>query len=58
MSNTLERPRRISTTITFRLPLSWVDRIDYLRELQGVSMSEQLRELLQLGGDQIGLDLD
>jgi predicted DNA-binding protein len=58
MVETLEHPRRSTTTITFRLPVEWHDSIDYLRELQGLSMSEQLRELLQVGGEQIGLDLD
>jgi hypothetical protein len=40
------------------LPARWLDQINYLAELQGVRLSEQLRELIQAGGDYHGLDLD
>lgn len=48
----------LTSTIGVRLPARWLDQINYLAELQGVRLSEQLRELIQAGGDYHGLDLD
>jgi hypothetical protein len=47
-------------TITpgLRLPHSWVNQIDYLAELQNLTRSQQLRELIRFGGEHVGLELE
>jgi len=58
MPKLIEQGKALTSTIGVRLPQRWLDQIDYLAELQGLRLSQQLRELIQAGGSHYGLDLD
>jgi hypothetical protein len=58
MPKLIEKGKALTGSVGVRLPQIWIDKIAYLAELQGIGMSQQLRELIQVGGTQWGLDLD
>lgn len=49
---------QLENPVSVRLDPSWIERIEYLAALQDITRAEQLRELIRIGGEQIGLDLD
>jgi hypothetical protein len=58
MPKLIEPGKALTGSVGVRLPQNWINQIAYLSELQGIGMSQQLRELIQVGGTQWGLDLD
>lgn len=58
MPKLIPKGQALTGSVAVRLPQAWLDEIDYLAELQGLRLSQQLRELIQVGGSQCGLDLD
>ena len=58
MPKIIESGKALTAGVGIRLPQKWLDSIGYLAELQGIRLSEQLRELIQAGGCHYGLDLD
>ena len=58
MPRLIPKGQALTSSVAVRLPQTWLDEIDYLAELQGLRLSQQLRELIQVGGSHCGLDLD
>jgi hypothetical protein len=57
MTETLLDDKETTVSMTVRIPHHWLPQIEHLQKLQGIKRREQIRELIQIGGDHIGLDL-
>ncbi|MEN9767822.1 MAG: hypothetical protein RLZZ32_1782 [Cyanobacteriota bacterium] len=58
MSTSQMLSRKNSEPAAFRLPHDWIHQIDHLAQLQCLTRSEQLRELIRFGGEHVGLELE
>ena len=58
MPKILLSAEQMTCGLAVRIPKRWLPQIERLQKLQGVSRSEQLRELIKVGAEQVGLDLD
>lgn len=58
MPKLLAKSEPLKAVVNIRMRESWHEQIAYLAELQGISPGQVTRELIQIGGEQVGLDLD